>query len=149
MRGIAEGTYAVKFSDQLSLSERVRGPAIGVGVGGMDDARFVHLIDDDGPVTFHATYTAYNGSHASRQLLETKDFQASASRLSSDALPPIRVWRCLVAGFTVASPPCRSQTANPHARLLRSSVRLDERASLPDAHPSLGDDTARELRPAH
>ena len=43
---------------------------------GMEDARFVRFTHDDGSVTFYATYTAYNGSHISQQLLETTDFQS-------------------------------------------------------------------------
>jgi predicted GH43/DUF377 family glycosyl hydrolase len=46
---------------------------------GMEDARFVRFTDDDGSVTFYATYTAYSGSHISQQLLETRDFQSFAS----------------------------------------------------------------------
>jgi predicted GH43/DUF377 family glycosyl hydrolase len=76
MRGIAERTYAVEFSDHIPLSERVLWPAMGAEVAGMEDARFVRFIDDDGSVTFYATYTAYSGSHISQQLLETKDFQS-------------------------------------------------------------------------
>ena len=45
----------------------------------MEDARFVRFTDDDGSVTFYATYTAYSGSHISQQLLETRDFQSFAS----------------------------------------------------------------------
>ncbi len=41
----------------------------------MEDARFVRFVDDDGSVTFYASYTAYSGSHISQQLLETEDFR--------------------------------------------------------------------------
>jgi predicted GH43/DUF377 family glycosyl hydrolase len=46
---------------------------------GMEDARFVRFVDDDGSVTFYATYTAYSGSHISQQLLETQDFRSFTS----------------------------------------------------------------------
>ena len=46
---------------------------------GMEDARFVRFVDDDGSVTYYATYTAYGGSHISQQLLETTDFQSFTS----------------------------------------------------------------------
>ena len=46
----------------------------------MEDARFVRFVDDDGSVTFYATYTAYSGSHISQQLLETTDFRSFTSR---------------------------------------------------------------------
>ena len=71
IRTIAERTYAVEFADDIPLSERVLWPAMGAEAAGMEDARFVRFVDDDGSVTFYATYTAYSGSHISQQLLET------------------------------------------------------------------------------
>jgi predicted GH43/DUF377 family glycosyl hydrolase len=79
LRGIAERTYAVEFSDRVTLSERVLWPSIGAEQAGMEDARFVRFVDDDGSVTFYATYTAYSGSHISQQLLKTTDFQSFTS----------------------------------------------------------------------
>jgi hypothetical protein len=111
-RSIAERTYAIEFANHITLSERVLWPSMGAEQGGMEDARFVRFIDDDGSVTFYTTYTAYSGSHISQQLLETKDFHSFTSGRSSDAPLPIRVWRYFLAGFAVASPPCRDQIAN-------------------------------------
>lgn len=79
LRGIAERTYAIEFSDRTTLSERVLWPSMGAEQAGMEDARFVRFVDDDGSITFYATYTAYSGSHISQQLLETTDFQSFAS----------------------------------------------------------------------
>ena len=79
LRSIAERTYAVEFSDHITLSERVLWPSMGAEQAGMEDARFVRFIDDDGSITFYATYTAYSGSHISQQLLETTDFQSFTS----------------------------------------------------------------------
>ena len=79
LRSIAERTYAVEFSNRIPLSERVLSPSMGAEQGGMEDARFVRFIDDDGSVTFYATYTAYSGSHISQQLLETTDFLSFTS----------------------------------------------------------------------
>ena len=79
LRSIAERTYAVEFSDRTTLSERVLWPSMGAEQAGMEDARFVRFIDDDGSITFYATYTAYSGSHISQQLLETIDFQSFTS----------------------------------------------------------------------
>ena len=79
LRSIAERTYAVEFSNRTTLSERVLWPSMGAEQGGMEDARFVRFIDDDGSITFYATYTAYSGSHISQQLLETTDFQSFSS----------------------------------------------------------------------
>jgi predicted GH43/DUF377 family glycosyl hydrolase len=79
IRAIAARTYAVEFSDAITLSERVLWPAMGAEAAGMEDARFVRFVDDDGSVTFYATYTAYSGSHISQQLLETTDFRSFIS----------------------------------------------------------------------
>src|SRR3977135_3209493 len=62
------------------MSARVCWPAMGAEAAGMEDARFVRFVEDDGSVVFYATYTAYSGSHISQQLLETKDFQSLPSR---------------------------------------------------------------------
>jgi predicted GH43/DUF377 family glycosyl hydrolase len=78
-RSIAERSYAVEFSDRTTLSERVLWPSMGAELGGMEDARFVRFIDDDGSITCYATYTAYSGSNISQQLLETRDFQCFTS----------------------------------------------------------------------
>jgi predicted GH43/DUF377 family glycosyl hydrolase len=74
LRSVAERTYAVEFSLKTTLSERVLWPAMGAEQGGMEDARIVRFINDDGSVTYYATYTAYSGSHISQQLLKTDDF---------------------------------------------------------------------------
>jgi predicted GH43/DUF377 family glycosyl hydrolase len=79
IRAIAERTYAVEFSEGIPLAERVLWPAMGAEAVGMEDARFVRFVDDEGSVTFYATYTAYDGSRISQQLLETTDFQSFIS----------------------------------------------------------------------
>jgi predicted GH43/DUF377 family glycosyl hydrolase len=45
----------------------------------MEDARFVRFCDDDGSITYYATYTAYSGSEIGLQLLSTRDFQRFSS----------------------------------------------------------------------
>jgi predicted GH43/DUF377 family glycosyl hydrolase len=79
IRAIAERTYGVEFADEVPLSERVLWPATSAEGAGMEDARLVRFVDDDGSVTFYASYTAYSGSHISQQLLETEDFRAFTS----------------------------------------------------------------------
>src|ERR1700754_1174756 len=79
IRTIAERTYGVEFADDTKLSERVLYPAMSAEAAGMEDARFVRFVDDDGSVTFYASYTAYSGSHISQQLLETQDFRSFTS----------------------------------------------------------------------
>ena len=79
IQATADRTYGIEFSSQAAISERVLFPAMAAEAAGMEDARFVRFTDDDGSVTFYATYTAYSGSHISQQLLETRDFQSFAS----------------------------------------------------------------------
>ena len=76
---IAERTYGIEFLSQTTLSERVLCPAMPAEAAGMEDARFARFVDDDGSVTFYATYTAYSGTHISQQLLNTRDFQSFVS----------------------------------------------------------------------
>jgi predicted GH43/DUF377 family glycosyl hydrolase len=40
----------------------------------MEDARFVRFTDDDGKVTYFASYSAYDGDQVLPQLIETTDF---------------------------------------------------------------------------
>ena len=79
IRSIAERTYGVEFADDTQLSERVLYPATSAEAAGMEDARFVRFVDDDGSVTYYASYTAYSGSHISQQLMETDDFRSFTS----------------------------------------------------------------------
>jgi predicted GH43/DUF377 family glycosyl hydrolase len=79
IQATADRTYGTEFPSQTAISERVLFPAMAAEAAGMEDARFVRFIDDDGSVTFYATYTAYSGSHISQQLLETRDFQSFTS----------------------------------------------------------------------
>ena len=71
---IARNNYQVRFSPEMPVSERVIFPVSETECRGIEDARFVKFTDDDGSVSYYATYTAFNGSDAQTQLLETKDF---------------------------------------------------------------------------
>lgn len=79
IRGIAGRFYSIGFPDQVPLSERVLLPSMEAERAGIEDARFVRFVDVDGSVTYYATYTAYDGSNISQQLLETNDFQTFTS----------------------------------------------------------------------
>jgi predicted GH43/DUF377 family glycosyl hydrolase len=79
IRGIADRTYSITFPREVPIAERVLWPATEAEAAGMEDARFVRFRDDDGSVTFYATYTAYSGSVISQQLLATKDFEQFTS----------------------------------------------------------------------
>lgn len=79
IRTIAERTYGAEFAHDSQLSERVLYPAMSAEAAGMEDARFVRFVNDDGSITFYASYTAYSGSHISQQLLQTEDFRSFSS----------------------------------------------------------------------
>lgn len=74
IRAIAARTYGVRFPPHLPLAERVLCPAMGAEARGMEDARFVRFVEDDGHHTYLASYTAYDGRDISQQLLQTSDF---------------------------------------------------------------------------
>ncbi len=71
---LAESNYEVFFPPEHMISERVIFPISQNESNGVEDARFVRFIDDDGSITYYATYTAYNGREILPQLIETKDF---------------------------------------------------------------------------
>jgi predicted GH43/DUF377 family glycosyl hydrolase len=71
---LARSNYEVIFRPDHPISERVIFPVSENESAGIEDARFVRFIDDDGSVIYYATYTAYNGFVILPQLLETNDF---------------------------------------------------------------------------
>lgn len=73
-RWLAESNYELNFSSKLAVSERIIFPVSPNESNGIEDARFVRFIDDDGSVIYCATYTAYNGRAILPQFLETQDF---------------------------------------------------------------------------
>ena len=71
---IATSNYDVAFRPDSAISERVIFPDSPTESRGMEDARFVRFVDDDGSERYYATYTAYDGHDILPQLIETKDF---------------------------------------------------------------------------
>ncbi|NBC65649.1 MAG: glycosidase [Bacteroidetes bacterium] len=71
---LADSNYFIKFEEKNDISERVIFPVSENESKGIEDARFVQFFDDNGEVTYYATYTAYNGVCILPQLLVTKDF---------------------------------------------------------------------------
>jgi predicted GH43/DUF377 family glycosyl hydrolase len=71
---LADSNYELRFCDKLAISERIIFPVSPNESNGIEDARFVRFIDDDGVVSYFATYTAYNGRTILPQFIETKDF---------------------------------------------------------------------------
>jgi predicted GH43/DUF377 family glycosyl hydrolase len=74
VRWLAESNYEIHFDSSVAVSERIIFPVSSNESNGMEDARFVRFVEDDGSVIYYATYTAYNGRAILPQLLETSDF---------------------------------------------------------------------------
>jgi len=74
VRWLAESNYEVHFAPTTELSGRVIFPVSANESNGIEDARFVRFVEDDGSASYYATYTAYNGRSILPQLLETSDF---------------------------------------------------------------------------
>ncbi|MBA7688683.1 4-O-beta-D-mannosyl-D-glucose phosphorylase [subsurface metagenome] len=71
---LASAHYEITFSLDTAISERVIFPVSDSERNGIEDARFVKFTDDNGIVTYYATFTAYNGFTILPKLMETKDF---------------------------------------------------------------------------
>ena len=71
---LADSNYEIRFRKQLAISERIIFPVSPNESNGIEDARFVRFVEDDGIVTYYATYTAYSGSEILPQLIRTEDF---------------------------------------------------------------------------
>lgn len=74
MMGLALSHYEIHFSIDSAISERVIFPVSATEQKGIEDARFVKFTDDDGDITYYATYTAYDGMNVMPKLISTKDF---------------------------------------------------------------------------
>lgn len=91
--------YAIDFPPTLSLDERVIFPVTSNESNGIEDARFVRFVEEDGSDRYYAPYTAYSGHGISPQLIETEDFlhfrvltlEGSAVQNKGMALFPRRV----------------------------------------------------------
>jgi predicted GH43/DUF377 family glycosyl hydrolase len=71
---LARSNYEVLFRLEHQISERVIFPRSESESRGIEDARFVRFVEDDGRVIYYATYTAYDGETILPQLIETRDF---------------------------------------------------------------------------
>src|SRR5207249_2927761 len=71
---LAQNNYEVQFTPDQRYSERVIFPSSPSQSNGIEDARFVLFVDDDGARTYYATYTAYDGKVTFPQLVSTEDF---------------------------------------------------------------------------
>ncbi len=74
MMWLASSHYEINFSIDSAISERVIFPISATEQKGIEDARFVKFTDDNGEITYYATYTAYDGLATMPKLISTKDF---------------------------------------------------------------------------
>jgi predicted GH43/DUF377 family glycosyl hydrolase len=72
---LARANYELHFDPSTEISERVIFPYSPTEIRGIEDARFVCFVDDDGSATYYGTYTAVDGRAFLPQLITTTDFQ--------------------------------------------------------------------------
>ncbi|MCU1416502.1 MAG: glycosylase [Schumannella sp.] len=73
MRTLAWSAYSAVFDPDTRLSQRVLLPVTEGESNGIEDARFVPFVDEDGSVEFRASYTAYDGRSIAPRLLVSPD----------------------------------------------------------------------------
>ncbi len=71
---LSDSYHDISFSKDTDISDRVIFPISEFERKGIEDARFVKFTDDDGTISYFATYTAYDGSLIMPKLLHTSDF---------------------------------------------------------------------------
>jgi predicted GH43/DUF377 family glycosyl hydrolase len=78
LRRTNTASQARTFPEDVPLDRRVLWPSTSAESNGMEDARFVRYVDDDGVGSYRATYTAYDGRNISARMLvsdDLRDFQ--------------------------------------------------------------------------
>lgn len=86
VRWIASCNYRLEFPADCPLGERLIYPSGPDERNGVEDARFTRFVEDDGRVTYLATYTAFDGARIAPHLLQTDDFLSfESSRLVGPA----------------------------------------------------------------
>jgi predicted GH43/DUF377 family glycosyl hydrolase len=73
---LAASNYRLDFDAATPISEHLISPAAPAESHGLEDARFVRFVDDDGSERYYGTYTAYDGVAILPQLIETPDFHS-------------------------------------------------------------------------
>lgn len=71
---VARSNYEVQFQPEQQLSERIIFPATPTQRNGIEDARFVRFLNEDGTYVYYATFTAFDGKVVMPELVETSDF---------------------------------------------------------------------------
>lgn len=71
---LSDSYRRITFSRDTDISDRVIFPISDFESKGIEDARFVKFVEENGKVAYYATYTAYDGNHIMPKLLKTYDF---------------------------------------------------------------------------
>jgi predicted GH43/DUF377 family glycosyl hydrolase len=73
---LAHSNYVAVFRADCPVSERVLFPVSENESHGIEDARFVRFIDEDGVAIYYATCTAFNGFEVLPQMIATPEFRS-------------------------------------------------------------------------
>jgi predicted GH43/DUF377 family glycosyl hydrolase len=109
LRRVIAADYAVSFPAEVPLDRRVLWPATAAESQGMEDARFVQVVGEDGVPSYRATYTAYDGRHIHSRMLASDDlrhFEITPMRGPAAANKGLALFPRPVAGRSLAL--CRS-----------------------------------------
>jgi predicted GH43/DUF377 family glycosyl hydrolase len=86
LRQLVASAYDSTFGDDVELSQRVLMPSAAEESNGMEDARFVRFVEENGSIEYRATYTAYDGHRIAPRLLTSPDLRTfRAHRLAGPA----------------------------------------------------------------
>ena len=96
---VANGNYDLEVPEDGNWSEVVIFPTSQNESRGIEDARLVRFVDDDGSVRYYATYTAYNGfrifpqlsEHDGGPVLKIRTLMGSGARNKGMALFPRKI----------------------------------------------------------
>jgi predicted GH43/DUF377 family glycosyl hydrolase len=78
IRWVASNNYSVAFPAETTIADRVLWPSAPAESHGMEDARFVRFVGDDGTVTYLATYTGFDRRAIASRRVSTTDFRTFA-----------------------------------------------------------------------
>jgi len=71
---VASSNYDIRFDPSVPLGGRALFPYSPSEQHGIEDARFVRFVDDDGAVRYYGTATAWDGKTILSQMIETEEF---------------------------------------------------------------------------
>ncbi|MBE9601425.1 glycoside hydrolase family 130 protein [Pedobacter sp. MC2016-24] len=71
---LSDTYHEISFSRDTDISDRVIFPISEFERKGIEDARFVRFVKEDGSIMYYATYTAFDGAMIMPKLMQTTDF---------------------------------------------------------------------------